>query len=83
MEKRVFNPNHYIGLKGLEAEEVLRNFIPYYTDGYVAHRIASSVEYLLRAPRKNGLEDLKKSRYNIDQAIEHIEKEGIEINESI
>lgn len=48
-------PKHYIGINGLEVEEVLQNFIPKYTDSYVAHRIASSVEYLLRSPQKNGL----------------------------
>ena len=71
-------PNHYIGIEGLETEEVLRNFIPRYEDSYVGHRVASAMEYLVRAPLKNGLEDLKKARYNLDQAINHIEGENNE-----
>lgn len=68
----VKSPNHYIGELGLEVEEVLRNFIPRYEDAYVAHRIASAIEYLLRSPLKNGTQDLEKARYNIGQALEHI-----------
>ena len=66
------SPNHYTGEVGLEVEEVLRNFIPRYEDAYVAHRIASAIEYLLRSPLKNGTQDLEKARYNIGQALEHI-----------
>lgn len=69
----VKSPNHYIGELGLEVEEVLRNFIPRYEDAYVAHRVASAIEYLLRSPLKNGTQDLEKARYNIGQALEHIE----------
>ena len=68
----VKSPNHYIGELGLEVEEVLRNFIPRYEDAYVAHRVASAIEYLLRSPLKNGTQDLEKARYNIGQALEHI-----------
>lgn len=71
----VESPNHYIGELGMEVEEVLRNFIPRYEDSYVAHRIASALEYLLRAPLKNGKQDLEKARYNITQALEHIDSE--------
>lgn len=66
-------PNHYIGINGLEVEEVLQNFIPKYKDGYSAHRAASAIEYILRSPEKNQLEDLKKARQNLDQLIKHEE----------
>ena len=66
-------PGHYVGLEGLEVEEVLRNFMPKYGDGYLAHRIASAMEYLLRAPQKNGIEDLRKARKCVDMAIEYME----------
>ena len=69
----VNRPNHYIGEYGLEVEDVLRNFIPRYEDSYVGHRIASAIEYLLRSPLKNELQDIKKARKNLDQAIEHME----------
>lgn len=69
----VNKPKHYIGIKGLEVEEVLQNFIPKYKDGYSAHRAASAIEYILRSPEKNQLEDLKKARQNLDQLIKHEE----------
>lgn len=70
----VNKPKHYVGCKGLEVEEVLRNFLVYYPDPYIAHRVASAIEYLLRAPRKNGIEDIKKAHYNLEQAIKTYER---------
>lgn len=68
-------PIHYIGEDGMEVEEVLANFIPRYDNGYVGHRIASAIEYLLRSPLKNGIEDIKKARKNLDQIIKYLEGE--------
>lgn len=70
----VDKPKHYIGDHGLEVEDVLRNFIPRYENPYVAHRIASAIEYLLRSPLKNGKEDIEKARYNLTQALMYIEE---------
>lgn len=72
----VNKPKHYVGVEGLEVEKVLKNFIPRYKDAYVAHRAASSIEYILRSPMKNGLEDLKKARMNLDQAIGYLENKS-------
>lgn len=65
-------PKHYIGIEGIEVEDVLRNFIPRYENPYVAHRIASAIEYLLRSPLKNGPQDIEKARYNLTQALNYI-----------
>lgn len=78
-ESMVVMPVHYIGEQGLEVENILHNFIPRYRDAYVAHRIASALEYLLRAPLKNKQEDLQKAKRNIEQALDYIvtyEKDG-------
>lgn len=72
----VDRPSHYVGLDGLEVEEVLTNFMSFYPNAYVAHRVASAVEYLLRAPRKNGVEDIEKARKNLTQALEFIDSKG-------
>lgn len=72
----VKQPSHYIGEYGLEVEEVLRNFLPRYENAYVAHRIGSAIEYLLRAPLKNGKQDLEKARYNIKQALDELDKKN-------
>lgn len=69
----ISKPSHYIGINGLEVETVLQNFIPKYKDGYVAHRASSAIEYLLRSPEKNGLEDIKKAKQNLEQIIEYEE----------
>lgn len=74
MNDKVNSPKHYIGEKGLEVEEVLRQFLPRYEDAYVAHRIGSAMEYLLRSPLKNGKEDLRKAIKNIELAIEYLEE---------
>jgi len=75
----ITKPNHYIGIHGLEVEEVTQNFLPRYTDGYVSHRIGSAIEYLLRAPLKNGIEDIKKAKENLEQIIEYEDFKPIEI----
>ena len=71
-------PDHYIGIDGLEVETVLQNFIPKYKDGYVAHRASSAIEYLLRSPEKNGLEDIKKAKQNLEQVIAYVENQVAE-----
>lgn len=72
----VDKPIHYVGELGLEVELVLRNFLPRYTDAYVAHRVASAIEYLLRSPLKNGKQDIEKARYNLGQALDHLESQN-------
>ena len=67
------SPNHYIGEHGLEVEDILQQFIGRYEDAYVAHRVASAIEYLLRAPLKNGNEDIRKAGKNIEQIMDYIE----------
>lgn len=69
----VNQPNHYIGNQGLEVEVILKEFIPRYEDGYVAHRVSSAIEYLLRAPLKNGKQDIEKAKKNLAQALEYID----------
>lgn len=80
-DDKVNKPNHYVGVKGLEVEEVLQNFLPKYKDPYTSHRVGSAIEYQLRSPEKNGLEDLRKARKNLDQAIEY-EESKIEHNDT-
>lgn len=67
---------HYFGIFDLEVETVLQNFIPKFQDAYIGHRVASAVEYLLRSPEKNGIEDVKKAHRNLEQAVEHYENRG-------
>lgn len=70
----VKNPRHYQGEHGLEVREVHKNFVPKYTKygGIVASDVKDAIKYILRAPLKNGVED-------IDKAINMLEyaKEGM------
>ena len=71
----VNHPEHYQGVYGLEAKEVMRNFISKYQNAYVGAMVCSVLKYILRAPSKGKqLEDLKKARKHLDFAIEELEK---------
>ena len=57
------HPPHYQGVLGLEAREVHENFVPKY-EKYgvmVASDIKDSIKYILRAPDKNGVQDIDKA----------------------
>ena len=77
LEDLVNRPSHYQGMKGLEVREVMENFVPKYAryGGLVACDIKDAIKYILRAPDKNGLEDLKKAQRMIKYAIDSLEGE--------
>lgn len=64
-------PNHYKGKHGIETIDVIRNFG---NDDMVAGFYwGNAIKYMTRYRSKNGLEDLKKARKNLDWLIEHTE----------
>ncbi|CYU02315.1 hypothetical protein Javan573_0025 [Streptococcus phage Javan573] len=69
----VKKPSHYQGRFGLEAIDVIKNFAacPEQEEGFYW---GNAVKYLLRYHSKNGVEDLKKARQNLDWLIETLEK---------
>lgn len=70
----VNNPSHYQGRYGMQSIDVLRNFM---TDEELkGFYMGNSLKYILRHPKKNGLEDLKKARKNLDWLIEEMEHEN-------
>lgn len=74
IEQDVINkPSHYQGKNGMEAIDVVRNFIGK-LKGVSAFYWGNSMKYLLRFQGKNGLEDLKKARKNLDWLIEEMEE---------
>ncbi|WP_261379602.1 DUF3310 domain-containing protein [Streptococcus sp. sy004] len=70
----ITNPKHYQGKHGLEAIQVVDNFIGRLA-GKSAYCWGNVIKYLLRFQNKNGIEDLKKARQHLDWLIEEIEKE--------
>lgn len=67
-------PSHYQGRFGMESIDVLRNFMtPEQLKGFY---LGNALKYQLRFQKKNGLEDLKKARKNLDWLIEEMENEN-------
>ena len=73
-EDKVNNPSHYKGKFGLKAIDVVRNFAGNLT-AVQGFYWGNAIKYLLRFQGKNGLEDLKKARKNLDWLIEEMENE--------
>lgn len=73
-EDKVNNPSHYQGKFGLEAIDVVRNFAGNLT-AVQGFYWGNAIKYLLRFQGKNGLEDLKKARKNLDWLIEEMKNE--------
>lgn len=71
----VNSPAHY-RLEGLdiESKDVLKSVLG--TKGYVHWACGNAMKYIFRWEKKNGLEDLKKARKNLDFAIETLESIG-------
>ena len=69
-EDMVNSPSHYmLGIH--EVKDIVSLVADKYHKGSVAHNIASALEYQMRAPEKNGLEDIKKARKCLDFAIDN------------
>nr|DAN25365.1 MAG TPA: nucelotide kinase [Caudoviricetes sp.] len=69
----VNNPSHYQGRYGMQSIDALRNFMtPEQLKGFY---LGNALKYQLRFQKKNGLEDLKKARKNLDWLIEEFEVE--------
>lgn len=69
----VNKPSHYQGEYGLEAIAVIDNFMGDLA-GKASWAWGNMIKYVLRFQKKNGLEDLKKARKNLDWLIEEMEK---------
>lgn len=64
-------PGHYQGAQGLEAIDVIRNFAGDLTaeQGFYW---GNAIKYMLRFQKKNGVEDLKKAKKNLEWLIESV-----------
>ncbi|HEM5984260.1 TPA: DUF3310 domain-containing protein [Streptococcus suis] len=68
----VTKPRHYQGKYGLEAIEVIKNFLT--EEELRGYYKGNALKYLLRERSKNGLEDLKKLDRYLDWLIEETEE---------
>ena len=68
MNDKVNPPKHYQFGK-FNAHTIIETVAKTYTSTAVFYHVGNALKYLLRAPRKNGLEDLKKAKKSIEFAI--------------
>ena len=74
-EKDNINPNHY-KFGDIESMDFIDAVLKYGKfKAYQSHYVFNIIKYLVRAPRKNGLEDLRKAKWNLDRLIEKWEVE--------
>ncbi|WP_353422502.1 DUF3310 domain-containing protein [Staphylococcus delphini] len=62
-------PNHYMFENGTEAIKIINMLVKRYKQSTVAAQIYNTIKYIIRAPFKNGVEDLKKAKESINFAI--------------
>ncbi|MDO5375712.1 MAG: DUF3310 domain-containing protein [Staphylococcus rostri] len=70
VESSVVKPKHYIFSDGTEAKTFINKITERYKQGSVAYHVGNCAKYIIRAPFKNGLEDLKKGQESLGLAIE-------------
>ena len=73
LEDKIKSPNHY-KLEGLNCETIDVVKARLGKEGFKAFCIGNVIKYVLRAEKKNGLEDYKKSRQYLDWIIEGEER---------
>lgn len=72
MGNKVNHPDHYQNIAGVEAIDILNDVVKD-LPGKQAAMLWNSMKYLFRFQKKNGIEDLKKSRNYLDYLIADIE----------
>ena len=74
-KKDNINPSHY-EFGDMEARHFLDKVFKYGEfEAWEAPYVSNAIEYIVRAPRKNGLDDFKKAKRNLEILIEKMEDE--------
>ena len=73
-DKMVSHPDHYQSKTGLEVIEVIEAFTSDLT-GIEAVDTANVIKYICRWKKKNGLQDLNKAMWYLQNLINHVEEE--------
>lgn len=66
----VNHPNHYQVLPDVEAIDIIKAILG---NGFTDYCYGNVLKYLLRATKKNGLEDFKKAKVYLEWIIENFE----------
>ncbi len=67
----VNHPNHYQIMEGVEAIDIIKAILG---DTFISYCYGNVIKYVLRANKKNGLEDLKKAKVYMDWVTEEAER---------
>ena len=74
----VNNPKHYqLGDLPVQSFDVIMEVAGQIPDSRVAICIKDTLKYLIRAEKKNGLEDYKKAQWYLNKAIEYMEESNL------
>ncbi|HEC2229106.1 TPA: DUF3310 domain-containing protein [Staphylococcus delphini] len=71
-------PHHYMFEDGTEAIKIINMLVKRYKQTIVAAQIYNAIKYIIRAPFKNGVKDLKKAKESINFAIDFWNDEEME-----
>lgn len=74
-DKMVYHPDHYQSKSGLEVIQVMEAFTEG-LEGIEAVDTGNVIKYICRWKKKNGLQDLKKACWYLNDLINHVEKEN-------
>lgn len=69
----VNHPNHYMSETGMETIDVIEAFT-FDLTGIEAFNTGNILKYICRWKKKNGVEDLKKAKWYLENLIKHVEK---------
>lgn len=73
-DKMVSHPDHYQSKTGLEVIDVIEAFT-FDLKGIEAVDTANVIKYICRWKKKNGLQDLNKAMWYLQNLINHVEEE--------
>ena len=76
-EDAVSHPSHYISPSGIESIDVIKAFTQD-LQGYSSYATGNILKYIMRWSHKNGIEDLKKARWYLNDLINHLENGDLE-----
>ena len=71
MSDNVNHPKHYALVDNVEAIDVIEAVLD---DGFLNYCYGNVIKYILRAPKKNGIEDMKKAKVYLDWFIEEYDE---------
>lgn len=73
MGSMVDHPNHYQSETGMEVIDVIEAFT-FDLKGIEAFNTGNIIKYICRWKQKNGLEDLEKAQWYLNDLINHVKK---------